>query len=99
MNEYTNYGRIDITSMKLCATQWAFALHLHMNWKSIRAVPPKLEEPAGHYQSCELQGWKGSQTLQGCNKVATCKYGRYFMLAHRIAKRPHITFPSAQEKK
>jgi hypothetical protein len=42
-----NHGRIDITTVKLCSKYWTFALPRPGDWKKIRAVPPKLEEPAG----------------------------------------------------
>ncbi len=43
-----NHGRIDINTVKLCSKYWTFALPFRRSeWKSIRAVPPKLEEPAG----------------------------------------------------
>lgn len=56
-NPLLNHGRIDITTVKLCSKYWTFALPRPGDWKAIRAVPPKLEEPAGRYFIHCIQHW------------------------------------------
>ncbi len=51
------YGQIDITSVRLCSKHWQFALPRHLNWRAIRAAPPKLEDPAGRYFIHCIQHW------------------------------------------
>ncbi len=51
------YGQIDITTVHLCSQHWQFALPRHLHWPTIRAVPPKLEDPAGRYFIHCIQHW------------------------------------------
>jgi hypothetical protein len=52
-----NYGRIDISSITLAATQWTFALPRNLHWPSVRANPPVLKEPEGRYFIHCIQHW------------------------------------------
>lgn len=52
-----NFGRIDVTTVSLAATQWIFALPRHLHWSTVRASPPCLTEPEGRYFIHCLQHW------------------------------------------
>jgi hypothetical protein len=52
-----NHGRLDVSSIKLCATQWTFALPRNLNWREVRANPPKIQNPEGRYFIHCIQHW------------------------------------------
>lgn len=52
-----NFGRIDVSTVTLAATQWAFALPRHLHWPTVRASPPRLTEPEGRYFIHCIQHW------------------------------------------
>ncbi len=52
-----NFGRLDISTIYLAASQWTFALPRNLHWPTVRANPPKLTEPEGRYFIHCLQHW------------------------------------------